>query len=294
MVMCIGALRLCSKLTPQRTGGSNIRPKLLRKPKNEAPPRGQSDGDSALAGQPCSNPAVGDVPIDIIGIGFTALEKDMYEMVTGPDDWSTLQEPDIAIPGRDRSALTSRHLSLESWMSQHRPLSNPEIEPWILYYMDQSNKAFPREVPMEATYQLSKKGSSNQRLLSVESVSSPSSAKDGHQLVTQSYWGVVQRHGDFPSPELTLASFDFQFNDIGDSIPLTDACMRSTGNTENAERNPCDMPHLDSGILRNESGREGRDRERGRVFTMTHELRQTELRNALLPQEAFRDDIPLE
>lgn len=70
--------------------------------------------------------------------------------------------------------------------------------------------------------------------------------------------------------------------------------MRGTGNVGNVERIQCVLLHLAAGILWNESGRPKRVPDRGRVFTLVHELRRLELTNALLASESLRGDTSLE
>ena len=102
------------------------------------------------------------------------------------------------------------------------------------------------------------------------------------------------RHGDFTAQELSIACFRFQVIDFGDSIPIQDALMRSTGNVGNVERNQCVLLHLAAGILWNESGRPKRAPDRGMVFTLVQEIRRLELKNALLAAGSLRDETSLE
>ena len=70
---------------------------------------------------------------------------------------------------------------------------------------------------------------------------------------------------------LTASLFRFHV-DLGDSIQMADDLMRSTGNAENGERNQCDPLRLATGIPRNETGREKRAPERGRIFALAQDL----------------------
>ena len=70
--------------------------------------------------------------------------------------------------------------------------------------------------------------------------------------------------------------------------------MRSTGNTENVERNQCVLLHLAAGLFWNESGRKKQVPDRGRVFLLAQELRLIELTNAPLASEALKGDQSLE
>ena len=100
--------------------------------------------------------------------------------------------------------------------------------------------------------------------MAVEGLTYLDQLKDGHQKETQSYRGKVLKHGDVTAQELPIACFHFQVIDFGDSIPIQDALMRSTGNVENVERDQCVLLHMAAGILWNESGRPKRVPDRGR------------------------------
>ena len=66
--------------------------------------------------------------------------------------------------------------------------------------------------------------------------------------------------------------------------------MRSTGNVENVERNQCVSLHLVAGIFWNESGRSKRAPGLGGFSALVQEIRRLELTNALLANEASKDD----
>ena len=191
---------------------------------------------------PDLNPAAGEIPPDFAGIGYPALENKMDQLVHGTDSWAETNAPDHLIPWRDRSVLTSRQNALEAWWGQTQPRIDVQIEPWIMHYMDKSVQPFSLELLKQGLSDLSNQGSSKQRLLATEGLTALNSTCVGHQAATQSYWGKVLRRGDFPSQELTIACFHSQVIDFGDSIPIQDALMRSTGNVENIERNQCTPP----------------------------------------------------
>ena len=111
-----------------------------------------------------------------------------------------------------------------------------------MFFMDRWDKPLSWALLLETVKSLSATGTSKQRILVSESLESLSKHADGHQRIDQSYWGVVQRHGDFASHELAMVRFHFQVIDFGDSIPLHASMERSTGDTENAERNQCAPP----------------------------------------------------
>ena len=219
--------------------------------KKPAPADWQRDGTIYIV----VNPAVGPVPSDFSNIGFASLEGDTGQLVDGPDEWTSVKEDAFAIPWRDRSALSDRQAALESWRDRHRPILQVNIEPWVMVYMDQSTKEFPMGVLKQSLAELSKKGSSKQRILPAYALVSLTQTKDGEHRATQSYWGLVQRRGDFASKELAIACFHFQVVDFSDSIPISESLMRSNCNTENAERNQCVLLHLAAGMLWGETGR---------------------------------------
>ena len=222
------------------------------------------------------------------------MEKDLDSLVHGDDSWADIVEPPACIPWHDRSVLTDRQVSLESWWGQQQPQLHVDLEPWVMFFMDKSGAPFTKELLLQALDSLSTQGSSKQRLLAAESIISVTNTRDGFQRETQSYWGAIHRHGDFTAQELTVACFHFQVIDFGDSIPLTAALMRSTGNTENVERNQCVLLHLAAGLLWNETGRKKQVPDRGRVFTLAQDLRRIEFTNAIAAVGALKDDASLE
>ena len=240
------------------------------------------------------NPAVGEIPPDFSNIGYTALESKLDQLAHGTDEWANQVVPAQLIHWHNRSALTSRQTGLEAWWDQAQPRVDVSIEPWITRLMDANPEPFSIDLLKKALVDLSQQGSSKQRLLAEEGLSYLDRTEDGHQAETQSYWGKVLRRGDFSAQELSIACFHFQVIDFGDSIPIQDALMRSTGNIENVERNQCVLLHLAAGILWNESGRPRRVPDRGRVFTLVQELRRLELKNALTALESLQDDASLE
>ena len=272
-------------------GKDTTEPSRAWEPKSVGQEAGHRTGETV---KPDVNPAVGEIPPDFDDIGFAALEKGLGQLAHGTDSWTEQNVPDELVPWHDRSVLTTRQTALESWWDQTQPRIDIHIEPWIMWYVDVASEPFSIELLKRGLSDLSGQGSSKQRLLAEEGLVLLNSAIDGHQVVTQSYWGKVLRNGDFPSQELTVACFHFHVIDFGDSIPIQDALMRSTGNIENVERNQCVHLHLAAGILWNESGRPKRVPGRGRVFTSVQELRRVELTNALLASESLRDDTSLE
>ena len=60
-----------------------------------------------------------------------------------------------------------------------------------------------------------------------------------------------------------MSCFHFQVLDFGDPIPLREAMMRSTGNTENVERNQCVLLRISAIMFWNDSGMSKRVPDRG-------------------------------
>ena len=254
----------------------------------------KQDGDCVAVDPGSSNPSVGNIPPDFIDVGFTAMEKELDSLVHGNDSWTAVVDPLAFIPWHDRAALSDRQVSLESWWDQHQPQLHVDIEPWVMFFMDKSGAHFSKDLLLQALDSLKTQGSSKQRLLAGESIHLINSIQDGFQRETQSYWGVIHKHGDFTAQELTVACFHFQVIDFGDSIPLTEALMRSTGNIDNVERNQCVLLHLAAGLLWNETGRKKQVPDRGRVFTLAQDLRRVEFTNAQAAAEALKEDLSLE
>ena len=268
--------------------------KQVWKPKVSEGLAPKQDGECVVAEVYSINPGVGIIPPDFIDIGFTEMEKDLNSLVHGDDSWAEIIEPSSSIPWHDRSILTDRQISLESWWDQQQPQLHVELEPWVMYFMGKSGAPFSKELLLQALDSLTTRGSSKQRLLASESIVAVTNIRDGFHRETQSYWGIIHRHGDFTAQELTVACFHFQVIDFGDSIPLTAALMRSAGNTENVERNQCVLLHLAAGLLWNETGRKKQVPDRGRVFTLAQDLRRIEFSNAIAALEALKDDVSLE
>lgn len=255
--------------------------------------RAHSDGELP-SGHVESNPAVGDVPCDLEGIGYTALGNKLEQLVHSTDRRSEIDAPEQLIPWNDRSLLTKRRTALKSLRDQAQPRVSTNIEPWAMHYMDSSPSPFSSELLKEASTSLSEKGSSKKRLLAGEGRAYIDQSKDGHQEGAKSYSGNLLIRGDFDAQELSIARFQFQVIDFGDTMPIQDAMIRSTGNFENVGRNQCVLLHLASGMLWDESGRHKRAPGRGGVSTLVQELRRMELKNALLATEALQEDTSLE
>ena len=242
--------------TNQVGDGANKRDgPLIWQPKHTSGKVQKTDGDASTNSQNFTNPAAGLIPPDFVDVGFKSLGKDSEALVSGLGAWAVPVEPESFISWHDRSVLTDRQLALESWWDQHQPQLHVDIEPWVMYQMGKSGDAFSKATLDSAMDTLSKRGSPKQRLLESEAVLITGATGDVFKRETQSYWGAVHRHEDFTAQELTVACFHFQVIDFGDSIPLTSALMRSTGNTENVERNQCVLMHLAAGLFRDESGR---------------------------------------
>ena len=69
--------------------------------------------------------------------------------------------------------------------------------------------------------------------------------------------------------------------------------MRSTGDTENVDRNQRVLARLASGLFRNESRSKKRVPDRGRLFMTTHELKRLQLTNAKIAIGDLADDTSL-
>ena len=95
-----------------------------------------------------------------------------------------------------------------------------------MYYADRSGKNRLNDLFADALAELSKKESPMKPLLALEDHEFPLQVMDGHQRVTQSYWGEVHRRVYFAARELTIARFHFQVIDFSDSMPLQEALMR--------------------------------------------------------------------
>ena len=162
-----------------------------------------------------------------------------------------------------------------------------------MFSTDRPGKPFSWNLPLETAKSLAATGTSKQRILPIEYLGNLSKHDDGLQMITQSYCEIAQMRGDFASRELADACFHFQVIDFGDSNPLREAMMRSTGNVENVERNQCVLLHLAVSMLWNESGMSKRVPGRGRVFALAQELRRTEFANDSLASEALREDASL-
>ena len=219
--------------------------------------QGRTDGEVTLAPTGL-NPAVGEVPADFNDIGYAALEGKLGQLVHSTDKWADLNRPEQLIPVRDRSMLAGSQTALEPWRGQAQPRIDSSIEPWVMHFMDNSPLSFSMDLLKDSLTVLPTKGSSKQskqRLLAGEGLTYLDQVKDGHQKETHSYWGGILKRGDFTAQEMSIACFHFQVIDFGDSIPIQDSLMRSTGNGENVERNQCVLLHLAAGIMWNESGR---------------------------------------
>ena len=117
------------------------------------------------------------------------MEHELDSLVTGSDTWAVPCEPESVIPWHDRSVLSDRQLSLESWWGQHQPQLHIDIEPWVMFHMDQSGLEFSKDTLTSALDALARQGSSRQRLLSAEALGVLKSTRDGFKRETQSYWG---------------------------------------------------------------------------------------------------------
>ena len=199
-----------------------------------------------------------------------------------------------SIHRHDRSILTERQSTHESWMGQSHPQLHSIVEPCVMHHMDISGRPFPVELLAEALTELSQSGSPKHRLLALESLDYASHMKDGHQRATQSYWGIVHRHGDFTSNELTVACFLLQVIEFGDSAPLHVSLMGITGYVENVERHQCVISHFGIMYFWGESGRSKRVPVRGRISTAVQEIRAIELPIALFSTEASKFGSSLE
>ena len=267
---------------------------LIWKPKHSGAKAQKTDGDSRTCDHGSNNPAVGPVPSDFVNVGFAAMEHELDTLISGSDSWNIPFGPDSFIAWHDRSILSDRQLSLEAWWGRQQPQLHVAIEPWVMYHMDQSGADFSKGTLIDALDVLSQQGSSKQRSMAAGSANAIKNTRGCFRRETQSYWGVVQRHGDFTDQQLTVACFQFHVIDFGDSIPLAAALMRSTRNAENVERNQCVLLHLADGLFRNESGRKKQAPCRGRVFMLDQELRRVELTNAQLALESLKGDVSLD
>lgn len=72
------------------------------------------------------------------------------------------------------------------------------------------------ELMMGAPGESPERGTSQQRILSADSLMSLARTKDVEQRVAQPYWCLVHRHGDFDAQELTIESFHFQVIGFGE------------------------------------------------------------------------------
>ena len=241
--------------TNQAGDGSNKREAPLAwKPKPKPGKAPKTDGDSSTTLSAFVNPEAWPIPSDFVDVGFTVLENDLNALVSGSDDWSVPIEPDAVIPWHDRSVLTDRQVAIETWWDKHQPQLHIDIEPCVMFRMGKSGEPFSRESLVSALTSLSEMGSSKQRLPAAEALLVTGSRGGGFKRETQSYWGVVHRHGDFAAQELTVACFHFHVIDFGDSIPSTAALMRSTGSTVNVERGQCVLLRLAAGLFGSNQG----------------------------------------
>ena len=236
------------------------------------------------------------VPSDFVNICVTGMEEDMGKLVNGTDDWASFNENVRAIPWHDRSVLSDRQVALETWRGRYQPILQVDIEPWAVFYMAQPRKGFSMELLKGGggLGELSKNGTSKQRILPDDALISLTRTKDGEPRVAHSYWGLARRRGDFTAQALTIACLQSQVIDFGDSTPISAYLMRRTGNTENIERNQCVLLHLAAGMMRGETGREKRVPDRGRLFSLTQELRRVEIKTALLAGDSANGGFPME
>ena len=105
-----------------------------------------------------------------------------------------------------------------------------------MFYMGQSQKSIAADLRSGDLADLSSRGAYKHRL-ALGALGCLSNVKDGRRLATHPYFGKVQRRGDFATRGLTIARFHCHVIDIGDSIPLKEALLRTAGHVENVERN---------------------------------------------------------
>ena len=108
----------------------------------------QNDG-AAPAGHIQASPDVGEVPGDIVNIGYDSLDAPLGRLVTGRDDWSRMDSSMLSLPWNDRSLLTERQTALAPWWDLYRPRLNSSIESRAMYFADNagSGKTFPQLLP---------------------------------------------------------------------------------------------------------------------------------------------------
>lgn len=116
--------------------------KKVWKPKPPKGRHGPSDGHSDERIDAALNPAVGLVPSDFANIGSTGMEEELGLLVTGTDDWTYVKENPRDIPGRYRAVLSDRRAALGNWRGRYLPILQVDIEPWAIFYMDQSREDF--------------------------------------------------------------------------------------------------------------------------------------------------------